>query len=1821
MAASKVLLFSNRKDCAFASRALRSCLLVALMGIGSSAQAASFIVNSRADAPDLNPDGVCETAQGDCTLRAAIQEVNALAGPDTFNLPAGLSGSAVEIPESIIEGLPDGSARITVPMQDLAARISPSGAAIYSVDEAGRGSLSWHLTGIGRPARIKALKAGRVSVDEPMQRVLLDRGSVIEEFTSSSDGLRQDFLLPHPPVGRGELTLVLELSGATLSELPESGGRAVVMTLADGRELHYHALHVTDADGSVLPARMQAIASDRLRIEVNDSGARYPIRVDPVFTDADWLAIAVPGFSGTIKAAVLGGGDLYVGGRFTTANGGVPANQVARWDGSSWHALGNGLNNTVRTLAWDDVNERLFAGGDFSASGTTAVNHVAVWDGSSWSALGGGLSSGFIFALAWDAAGGRLYAAGSFSSAGGNTANNIAVWDGKAWSALGDGVDGFVSSLALDAANDHLYVGGGFSQAGAVPANNVAVWDGTSWSALGDGTDGSSVSALAWDENSGNLYAGGFFSNAGGNPANRVARWDGSQWSALGGGVLQPVTELAWDAAGQRLYAGSDRINVWESGAWSTIGGTLGANSSPQVDALIWDSIGDQLIVGGSIYAADGTAINRIAAWDGTAWIPFGSGSDGSITALEWDTVGARLFVSGLFRNIGSVSVNGIAVWDGSVWSPLGNGFFPSGFASALAWDPVGGQLFAGGFTPTGVANTNSIARWDGSQWSALGDGLDDRVYALVWDQTNSRLFAGGQFNQSGMEPVNRVAEWNGVQWSQIGSGLDDNTVRALAWDADGERLFAGGDFTASASLPMSAVAVWEGVDWLALGGGLAGGAVRALAWDNGGDRLFAGGAFTSASGASTNRVAAWDGSSWSALGSGVSSGIVLALAWSDENQSLFAGGQFVQAGGQVSPGIAAWDGTDWSAAGSGVSGGLVNSLAKDVAGNRLFVGGTFTRAGDKNASIASLTLVPPSFSIGGLVSGLDGSGLVLSNNGGDNLMVTENGSFQFDERVGNQTSYNVTVVSQPINFSQTCSVANGSGMVDGDNVNDIEIECVTDQAIGAPFVTIWDTGDDHHLIIQGTGTDYLIEWEEVGEPSNHSSERGTDAHTLNLPSPGIYRVSISGDFTRITTDFLSASELVKLVELEQWGDIQWSSLDQAFLGASNLTISATDVPDLSAVTNMDNAFRFIQAITSDMNGWDVSNVTSLNGTFSFTPSFNQAIENWNTASVTTMNGLFEGATSFNQPIGNWDVSALTNMNRLFKDASAFNQPLDAWSVGNVTSMFETFRNAADFNQPLSNWDTSQVTDMTNLFNSAISFNQNINNWNTESVTQLAGTFQGAEAFDQPLDQWNTASVINLNNLFADASSFNQAIGNWNVSGATSMFATFRRAQAFDQPIGDWDLSSVTNLSFMFDGAAVFDQNIGDWNTAAVTNMSRMFQGAAQFNQAIGGWNTASVTSMQSMFQFATNFNQDLSEWDVSSVTTMLSMFNNAQGFNQDLAAWNTGSVTRMGGMFNNAISFDGSLAAWDMTSVTAANAMLNNTGLSTANYDLTLIGWAPQKLQPGVTFSAAGLTYCSAADERQSIIDTYGWTITDAGLDCPGPIPQDPLILTALPQTMLIDSSSTLSASGGSGTGAVSFKVIEGKGFCEIDGDNVLPLELGACIIEATKAGDSEYLPATAQTLVKIVETPGVDLEIEIAPVDSAGAGETSPNHRGGDCQTTQFEITVFNRGPEAASGVRLRAPVPSGLITPFSWSCSVDGGTCSTVTGTVDIDTQFDLAVGAGAVINLQGCADPDAAWVEIEAVASLPDGTPLLFPDTAGDLLFSPINGDGLFRDRLE
>ncbi len=204
-----------------------------------------------------------------------------------------------------------------------------------------------------------------------------------------------------------------------------------------------------------------------------------------------WSALGA-GINGPVYAIAIHGGDLYAGGRFT-AVGGFNATNLARWNGSSWSGVSGGVGGTVNPIvrlrpppisSLLANGSDLYVAGDFAWAGGVSITNIARWDGSNWTAVGEGVVNGLSFAppptiraMVWNE--GALFVGGSFTNAGGVSARNIAQWDGSRWSALGNGVTGFAaetSVFALAATPDGLAVGGHFQFAGGHPAADFTLW-------------------------------------------------------------------------------------------------------------------------------------------------------------------------------------------------------------------------------------------------------------------------------------------------------------------------------------------------------------------------------------------------------------------------------------------------------------------------------------------------------------------------------------------------------------------------------------------------------------------------------------------------------------------------------------------------------------------------------------------------------------------------------------------------------------------------------------------------------------------------------------------------------------------------------------------------------------------------------------------------------------------------------------------------------------------------------------------------------------------------------------------------------------------------------------------------------------------------------------------------------------------------------------------------------------------------------------------------------------------------------------------------
>jgi hypothetical protein len=365
-----------------------------------------------------------------------------------------------------------------------------------------------------------------------------------------------------------------------------------------------------------------------------------------------------------------------------------------------WDHVGHGstattasLNGAVTALNTDNPGV-LYAGGIFTnAGGHANADRIARWDGTSWSAIGNvPLTNGQVFAIAYHA--GKVYVGGTFLNAGNHAnADFLAAWDTSTstWSSPctstkpGAAITANVNALQI--VNDTLYVGGSFQNGAAIEsADYLVACDLTtgvaSSTVASDGGFNGVVYALT--SSNGAVYAGGGFSNLARVPAaDKVAYYDGT-WHAMGsgagltGGALTDFVR-SLTAHGTDVYVGTDSLDIagiakadhvakWDGSAWSALGsnsagtnGWFATASAYTIDAL--DTYGSVVVAAGSFQNANGIATaDGVAYFDGSHWRPIGSdgagnGPFGSAHPTAVGIVQGKVFVGGNMTSAGGDSL------------------------------------------------------------------------------------------------------------------------------------------------------------------------------------------------------------------------------------------------------------------------------------------------------------------------------------------------------------------------------------------------------------------------------------------------------------------------------------------------------------------------------------------------------------------------------------------------------------------------------------------------------------------------------------------------------------------------------------------------------------------------------------------------------------------------------------------------------------------------------------------------------------------------------------------------------------------------------------------------------------------------------------------------------------------------------------------------------------------------------------------------------------------------------------------------------------
>ncbi|KAF3979649.1 MAG: BspA family leucine-rich repeat surface protein, partial [Methylococcales symbiont of Iophon sp. n. MRB-2018] len=290
-------------------------------------------------------------------------------------------------------------------------------------------------------------------------------------------------------------------------------------------------------------------------------------------------------------------------------------------------------------------------------------------------------------------------------------------------------------------------------------------------------------------------------------------------------------------------------------------------------------------------------------------------------------------------------------------------------------------------------------------------------------------------------------------------------------------------------------------------------------------------------------------------------------------------------------------------------------------------------------------------------------------------------------------------------------------------------------------FNTVWRMpAGDLTLTFPSEGS-YTINW---GDGTSEEITSNNPTHPYDTADD--YTVTATNTITRFNLDD-NEENRGKLIDIQQWGTANWTSMSGAFRGASAMMMSASDSPNLDRVTDMSNMFLDASVFNQDIGDWNVARVTNMGGMFASvsasTSAFNQDIGGWNVDRVTDMSNMFLDASVFNQDIGGWNVASVETMDNTFAGASAFNQDLGSWNVARVTDMSDMFAGASDFNQDIGGWNVARVTNMFRMFDGATAFNQNLGPWYVdEAVNNDQGMLQTA---NPDYDGVNDLNVLILN--------------------------------------------------------------------------------------------------------------------------------------------------------------------------------------------------------------------------------------------------------------------------------------------------------------------------------------------------------------------------------------------------------------------------------------------------------------------------------------------
>jgi len=297
-------------------------------------------------------------------------------------------------------------------------------------------------------------------------------------------------------------------------------------------------------------------------------------------------------------------------------------------------------------------------------------------------------------------------------------------------------------------------------------------------------------------------------------------------------------------------------------------------------------------------------------------------------------------------------------------------------------------------------------------------------------------------------------------------------------------------------------------------------------------------------------------------------------------------------------------------------------------------------------------------------------------------------------------------------------------------------------------FVSDWKTNNtgvsaSNQITIPTTSSgiyNCLVEWGDGNDDTITTFNDPAWTHTYSIA--GTYPVKITGIFRGFR--FNDTGDKLKLLNISEWGILQFAADNaQFFYGCKNLTITATDIPDLSGITNMESALRDCDEIVDipNLSQWDFVGKTNLGFMLANNLKFNGSFDGIDISTVQTLQSFVADNPEFNQSFNSLNFASAINVSNFARNCPKFNQPVDNLDFPNALSLLNFFQNDIVFNQPVP-WNMANKTTIQGILDGCFAFNQpSVSAWITSNIFIFNQAFRNT-ALKQDLSAWSFANAI-----------------------------------------------------------------------------------------------------------------------------------------------------------------------------------------------------------------------------------------------------------------------------------------------------------------------------------------------------------------------------------------------------------------------------------------------------------------------------------------------